>query len=778
MNRILFFLLLFIGITTFAQSPKFDWVTQEGNASEDFGNSIQKASNGDVYVTIGFKGSTNLGGIIYNQSGPMNYDFLICKYNNSGVLQWAKHLYATSGSNILPYPRLKIDGSDNLYFMASYEGMLYFDGSSYSPNTGFQPIGVFAAKISNSGSVLWAKNLMTTYSILTRPVYDVTPSGTIMLTGNMVDSIKVGSNKYASVIDGNIKSFFSSINSAGTVSWVTIENGTKIVDELKWTPNGVNFQIAGVFSNSLSFPSASSTTSITSVGNADVFIAQYHGTAFASCNWAKSIGSSATDNFYGLEVDVNSNTTIIARINANAVIYGFPVTVSSTSKLINAQFTSAGSCNFAIPISEGDVEIRGTSKDNAGNIYLSGTFSNKTYFGSDSLTSNGSADALLIKIAASGNYVWAKGWGAIGYDVVAGVSSSNNNEIYCAGSFSGVTTFGSFTKTASGNYDPFIAKLSGCDIPTVNITYNGNTTLCNGESLTLNANSIPSAAFQWLKNNVPLPNETGNTLIASSAGTYSLDVNLGGVCRDTFGSVTVTVNNINASIQSAQPSICPDGTMQLYTNIPFSSYSWSTGVSTPTVTINQQGNYAVTVTDGAGCKDTAYVTIGEYTPPALPTILEGANCQLASSVIQNGYSYKWRLNGNVVGGNSAYLNATIHGSGFYTLEITDANGCKSNTASPLSITCTVGINEVLQTSFNVFPNPNNGTFNVSAHLAEGKLATSKIYSLTGQVVFEKTLQPIGNEINEEINLQNIPLGIYHLQLSVDEMKVFKKLIIE
>lgn len=776
MNRLLFFLLL-LSTASFAQSPKFDWVTQEGNATNDIGRKIRRASNGDIYVTITFQGSTNVGSTSFTQLGSGSaFDIILCKYSANGSLVWTKQIYSSINiSTIFNNPAMELDASDNLYLSLNYEGTLNFDGTTYSVSPPYT--GTFLAKIASSGSISWAKTVAR-HQLGNAPVnMVVNNNGDAIFIGAAADTVIINNITYP--ISSGLRMFYLRYDATGNYVWHRLGELEDIFyTHLRLDANN-NLYGIGNFSGSHTFID---NKLINSNGGNDAFLVKFVvGSSSIQCSWALSFGSTSSESVEGLELDVNGNAFVLASLRSNTSIGSINVTAPNNVTAL-AKFNSSGSCLSATPViySQSYRPYSGNDlrRDINGNFYASGYFTSSLIVNSDTISPQGSWDALIVKVDNI-NYspTWKKQFGGNGLDEVSAVAYTDN-ELYCTGRFSGVTTFGSFTKTASGNYDPFIAKLSGCDIPTVNVTYNGNTTLCNGQSLTLNANSVLGAAYQWLKNDVVLPNDTGTSLTVSGGGTYSLDVNLGGVCRDTFGSVTVSVTNINASIQSAQPSICPDGTMQLYTNIPFSSYNWSTGVSTPTVTINQQGSYSVTVTDGSGCLDTATINIGEYTPPPVPTILEGANCQLASSVIQNGYSYKWRLNGNVVGGNSAYLNANQHGSGFYTLEITDQNGCKSNTATPLSITCTVGISELVQTTFSVFPNPNNGTFNVYAQFPENKSAALKIYNLTGQLVFEKALQPVGNAINEEIDLQDIPFGIYQLQFTIDGLQIVRKLIVE
>ena len=77
----------------------------------------------------------------------------------------------------------------------------------------------------------------------------------------------------------------------------------------------------------------------------------------------------------------------------------------------------------------------------------------------------------------------------------------------------------------------------------------------------------------------------------------------------------------------------------------------------------------------------------------------------------------------------------------------------------------VGLHDVTGDNSSLYPNPNQGEFNLPS--AEGPV---KIYNLMGALVFETVL------INSnQINASALPNGTYFVQ--TDEHKVFQKLII-
>ena len=158
----------------------------------------------------------------------------------------------------------------------------------------------------------------------------------------------------------------------------------------------------------------------------------------------------------------------------------------------------------------------------------------------------------------------------------------------------------------------------------------------------------------------------------STAGTYWVRVYSAGSCSTQSANILVTVGNIG----SATPSITASGSLALTNTNPSvtltsssaTSYLWSNGLMTRSVTVTTAGVYNVTVNGSTGCSaKSANVTVSKSgcTPPAIPTItLSG------SPVLQAGQTVT--LTSPIAGG---YLWSTgaisrsivVSGSGSYTV---------------------------------------------------------------------------------------------------------------
>ncbi len=102
----------------------------------------------------------------------------------------------------------------------------------------------------------------------------------------------------------------------------------------------------------------------------------------------------------------------------------------------------------------------GIAVDAEGSCYVTGSFySGFLSFGTITLTNRGSADAFVAKFDRTGNPVWAKQWGGIGYDGGRSIALDTAGTCYVTGFFQATVDFGGTNLTSHGSGDLFVAKL-------------------------------------------------------------------------------------------------------------------------------------------------------------------------------------------------------------------------------------------------------------------------------------------------------------------------------
>jgi hypothetical protein len=137
-------------------------------------------------------------------------------------------------------------------------------------------------------------------------------------------------------------------------------------------------------------------------------------------------------------------------------------------------------------------------------------------------------------------------------------------------------------------------------LPTVEIT--GTLTYCAGASTTLDAGSFVS--YLWSNG------ETTQT-ISATAGNYTVTVTDSNGCSNTSAQVTVTELALPTVAISGTLSYCAGSNTTLTATAGLSSYLWSSGETTQSITATA-ASYTVTGTDANGCSTTSSsVTVTE-----------------------------------------------------------------------------------------------------------------------------------------------------------------------
>ncbi|MEO8760426.1 MAG: hypothetical protein ABI448_06015, partial [Bacteroidia bacterium] len=230
------------------------------------------------------------------------------------------------------------------------------------------------------------------------------------------------------------------------------------------------------------------------------------------------------------------------------------------------------------------------------------------------------------------------------------------------------------TGTTSGCTGSNSAILTVNPSPTVTVT---NPSICSGNAATIVASG--ATTYTWSTG------ATGNSISVTPATTTSYTVTGGSLgCTNTAVSTvsvtptpTVTVNN---------PTICPGGSAVL-TASGATTYLWSTGATTNTISVSPGSTqtYSVTGSNGA-CSSSALatVTIGSGVAVSVPsaTICTGASVVLTAS---GATTYTW----SPATGLSATVgtSVTANPSTTQTYVITGASGvCTGTTSAVVTVT--------------------------------------------------------------------------------------------
>jgi len=241
----------------------------------------------------------------------------------------------------------------------------------------------------------------------------------------------------------------------------------------------------------------------------------------------------------------------------------------------------------------------------------------------------------------------------------------------------GTTTYNVTVTNSGGCSQTASTTINVSPVPTVSVVPT-NTSICNGGTTTLNTNvtNCAGCTYQWDNGAAATANPT---VSPASTTTYNVTVTNSGGCSQT-ASATINVSGaLSPTITATAAAICSGASTTLGTTGVYSTYLWTGGATTPTITVNTAGTYFVTVTSGA-CSGSSSLAISISSNPTpgisgTTTFCAGGSTTLTAS---GGISYLWSS-----GQNTAAV--SVNTAGTFTVTVTDANGCTASTSTSTTI---------------------------------------------------------------------------------------------
>jgi hypothetical protein len=304
--------------------------------------------------------------------------------------------------------------------------------------------------------------------------------------------------------------------------------------------------------------------------------------------------------------------------------------------------------------------------------------------------------------------------------------------------------------------------------PQINI---GNDTLICG---TINFPLDAGPASSWSWNNY----DSTQIITVNAPGTYWV------TALDSFNCPSYDTISIAGVSLNLGPDIitCTDS-VTIDAGNPGSSYLWSTGQTTQTITVGMSGNYFVTMTDTAsGCvlSDTINVLL-KYSPTTTFVLASSIVCVNDSAfTLTTGTPPGGLYSGTGVIVNQ-YFYPSVSGVGTFVLTYTytDSLGCSGIATDTITVSPCVGIAETdFENNLFVFPNPTNGELTVQFYSPSKSEVTLELFNVSGQIIYKKEKENKSGNFKEKISLSTISDGIYYLRITDSGQTVSRKVIVE
>ncbi len=287
--------------------------------------------------------------------------------------------------------------------------------------------------------------------------------------------------------------------------------------------------------------------------------------------------------------------------------------------------------------------------------------------------------------------------------------------------------------------------------------------VCNGDSAFL----IVANGFN---NVVWSTGQVAQFIYVNSPGSYSVEVTDVNNCSS---SDTVQIDffpALNASIVGNPASpYCDGDTVVFGTANPWVSYNWTTGDSTPTVTLTSSLSLGVEVTDTNGCSETTTSNV-VFNPLPNPSLSVVGNLITVNPTYP---SYQWLLNGTPISG-ATNQSLTANTTGTYSVTVVSQDGCEATSDTTFLF---VALDpQPMAPSLTVAPNPFQEVLSYSVLMPETGTLVTEVLDLRGKVWKREVNEVQFGEWNKRMELSELSAGIYFLRLQIGQQQFVEKIV--
>jgi hypothetical protein len=397
-----------IFLAKYDASGNLEWARGVGGAEDDEGKDLAIDNLGNIYLVGEFKGfvdfDPSIGLALKNSQSES--DIFIAQYDISGTFV---RVNTIAGSGVDLAGNLELDNSGNIYITGLFGGTLDFiTGSSTDDLVASQSIAAFVAKFTPTGSYVWAKKTENASFIIFNDL-TIDHTGNLYLTGAYQSSTDFDPGIAANTLplSGNTDAFLVKYNTNGSFIWGKAIQGIDLesAEAVKITQDG-NVLVTGYFVNSIDLDPSTNTNFVTSVGQRDIFFANY--SSSGSLRWGKSFGGTGNEYGYALATDNQKRIFLAGTFQGTVDVNPDPnstnnITSSADADLFFARYDSVGNYKWSMSAggSNGDL-IQDMVVDNVLQIYATGWVQGTaSFFGNTTINSNGDRDILVVKVDGS-----------------------------------------------------------------------------------------------------------------------------------------------------------------------------------------------------------------------------------------------------------------------------------------------------------------------------------------------------------------------------------------
>jgi riboflavin synthase len=283
------------------------WAKLFGGTQDDGGVALAFDTELNVYITGYFNGTTDFdpGVGVMNITSSGDRDIFVQKLDSDGNFVWIK----TAGGTLSDSPGgIDVDLTNNVYVSGNFSGTSNFNPEGVAVNRiSLGDFDAFVMKLHEGGDLAWVRTFGSTFREIGRDIC-LDELNNVLITGrfSLTVDFDPGPSIYNLTHNGNFDAYLLKLNSDGNFIWAKSFGGSdEDIGHVVRSDSENNLYLAGYFDLAVDFDPGPESLVLEAVGSEDIYCVKIN--SLGDLIWVKTFGGTLIENVFGLDVDSDLN---------------------------------------------------------------------------------------------------------------------------------------------------------------------------------------------------------------------------------------------------------------------------------------------------------------------------------------------------------------------------------------------------------------------------------------------------------------------------------------
>ena len=421
------------------------WSTRFGDADKQEALSVTIDKSGNVILAGTVHGTVDFGGGPI--TSPPEGSYFVTKRNSAGKHLWTKLF----GNPLSAKVRVGVDSSGNIFISCTSSPGTDFGGG---PLSGIDNSDIYIARLDPDGNHVWSKAFWSNgYDGVDSIQF--TSQGTLLLAGEFGGVVTFGGSILNNT-DNFVDLFLAEFDTDGGHIWSKSYQCSASFPPVSMAIDSSGNIIlgGGFFGKEVNFGGGP----LTGAGGMDIFLAKLDPSG--KHIWSKRFGDVELQVVNGIATGMNDDIFLAGQFRASFDLGGSTLPYQGGSDAFVARLGSSGNHLWSKAFGDSaDQSAQRISTDDSGKVIFGGSMIGSADFGGGSLTAD-DEDVFLATLTVDGSHVWSRRYSGPDVQLVKSIAVDKVGNLVVAGDFQGSISFGGDQLTTAGSLDVFIAKLA------------------------------------------------------------------------------------------------------------------------------------------------------------------------------------------------------------------------------------------------------------------------------------------------------------------------------